>query len=268
MKRLLVGLLALALLAFPAVAQTNTNAGIYQVTPDTLTDGQRGGLLTDVNRKLVLGALVPGTAAANLGKAEDAAAVTGDTGIATFGVINATAAAPAADGDYAAIALNSLGQTEVSLGVVRANGSDAVSNSGVFGRFADIAGNPTYPTTTQLMFNGTSWDRNFTCPSTATISVTTGNTTQLVALASSQIIRVCSFILTESLAGTAKFVYGTGSNCGTGTTDITAAMALATNGSLALSSGNGSLFRTIASNALCLTSATGTITGFVTYAQY
>jgi hypothetical protein len=117
-------------------------------------------------------------------------------------------------------------------------------------------------------YNSVTWDREFTCSNSAPVNVTAAATTQLVALASSQVIRVCSFVITESLAGTAKFVYGTGANCATGTTDITGAMVLATNASIQLSAVNGSLFRTAASNALCLAAVTGNITGFVTYAQY
>lgn len=108
----------------------------------------------------------------------------------------------------------------------------------------------------------------FQCTLSATVSVSAAATTQIVALAANRSVRVCSFVITESLAGSAKFVYGTGSNCGTGTTDLTAAMVLPTNGSIALTAGNGSLFRTPASNALCLTAATGNITGFVNYAIF
>ena len=118
-------------------------------------------------------------------------------------------------------------------------------------------------------YNGSTWDRNFTCPFSAVINVSAAATTQLVALASSQIIRVCSFVISgDTAATTATFVYGTGANCGTGTTSLTGAMRMPDEGSIALSGMNGSLFRTIASNALCLTAATGAVTGFVTYAQY
>jgi hypothetical protein len=118
-------------------------------------------------------------------------------------------------------------------------------------------------------YNGASLDRDFTCPSSAVINVAAAATTQLVALASSQIIRVCSFVISgDTLATTATFVYGTGANCGTGQVALTGAMRLPDEGSIALSGMNGSLFRSIASNALCLTAATGAVTGFVTYAQY
>lgn len=115
--------------------------------------------------------------------------------------------------------------------------------------------------------NATNADREFTCANTAVVNVAPG-TTQLVALSGSTVIRICSIGLTESLAGTAKFVYGTGANCGTGTTDITAAMVLATNEFMGLSAANGSLFRGLAANAVCLTSVTGTITGWISYTQF
>lgn len=149
-------------------------------------------------------------------------------------------------------------------------GADGLSNAnlaGPIGRDADGTIRPIL--NAPHSFNGSTWDRAFTCPSSAVINVSAGSTTQLVALASSQIIRVCSFVITgDTAATTATFVYGTGSNCGTGTTSITGAMRMPDEGSIALSGMNGSLFRTIASNALCLTAATGAVTGFVTYAQY
>lgn len=121
----------------------------------------------------------------------------------------------------------------------------------------------------QSWFNGSTWDRQFTCPSTAVVNVAAAATTQIVALASSQIIRVCSFVISgDTLATTATFVYGTGSNCATGQVAITGAMRLQDEGNIAISSGSGSVMRTAASNALCLTAATGAVTGFITYAQY
>ena len=121
----------------------------------------------------------------------------------------------------------------------------------------------------QSWYNGSTWDRQFTCPLTASVNVAAAATTQIVALASSQIIRVCSFVISgDTLATTATFVYGTGSNCATGQVAITGAMRLQDEGNISISSGSGSVMRTAASNALCLTAATGAVTGFITYAQY
>lgn len=61
---------------------------------------------------LTVGTLIPGTAATNLGKAEDAVAANGDTGIASFGVrVPATPAAQtSAAGDYGTHAIDAEGK--------------------------------------------------------------------------------------------------------------------------------------------------------------
>lgn len=119
------------------------------------------------------------------------------------------------------------------------------------------------------IFNGSTWDRYFTCPNSAVVNVAAAATTQIVALSASTVIRVCSFVLTaDTAATTATFVYGTGANCGTGTTAITGAMRLQDEGNISHTGGSGSALRGLAANALCLTAATGAVTGFVTYAQY
>lgn len=143
------------------------------------------------------------------------------------------------------------------------NTSNAPSGEATNGGVA----NPDYRTKAYL-FNGSTWDRQFTCSNTATVSITAGSTTQIVGLSGSTVIRICSFAVTMSAAGTFKFVQGTGSNCGTSTADITGAMNLAINAPLAMSSGNGSVFRTGAGSALCGVAVTGNGLGFVTYAQF
>lgn len=117
-------------------------------------------------------------------------------------------------------------------------------------------------------WNGATWDREYYCSSSAAVSVTAGNTTEIVALSGSTIIRVCGFSISASAnSSTAKWVRGTGTNCGTGTADITAAYAMS--GSQPFSSyGNPEVFRAAAGNALCLTAVTGNITGVVSYARY
>lgn len=119
-----------------------------------------------------------------------------------------------------------------------------------------------------LLFNSSTWDRNYVCNSTAVVNVTAGNTTELVSLTASQIIRVCSFTVSMSVAGTAEFVYGTGTNCNTGTTSLTGAVPLAAATPWQLAAGQGNLFRTASANALCLAAVTGNAVGFVTYAKY
>lgn len=121
---------------------------------------------------------------------------------------------------------------------------------------------------TPYAFNGSTWDRQFTCTSTAAVSVTAAATTEIVALTAAQTIRVCAIALTMSTAGTAKFVYGSGTNCGTGTTDITAAMNLATATPLTISVAQGSVLRAASGKALCIAAVTGNVVGWISYAKF
>jgi hypothetical protein len=118
------------------------------------------------------------------------------------------------------------------------------------------------------VYNGTTWDRQFACTSQASATITAGATTEVVALTASQIIRVCSFTIGMSASGTAKFVQGTGTNCGTGTADIMPATQISTGNVLALSGGNSSVLRTSSGSALCVTAATGNAQVYVNYAKY
>lgn len=119
-----------------------------------------------------------------------------------------------------------------------------------------------------LLFNGSTLDRAFTCASQASATITAGSTTQIVALSGSTNIRVCSYQVGIATTGTFKFVSGTGSNCGTGTADITPATNLIAGNVVAVSAGNNSIFRAGASNALCVAAVTGNVQVFVSYAQY
>lgn len=109
------------------------------------------------------------------------------------------------------------------------------------------------------------------CDNSTAVSVTAGNTTQVVAISGSTAqIRVCSFALTISTGptGTAKFVTGTGSNCAGGQSDLSGAWTLSTGVPVAVGSGLGELFHTPANQALCVSATTGTAAGLVTWARY
>ena len=109
------------------------------------------------------------------------------------------------------------------------------------------------------------------------VAITSATTTQLVALVSAQTVFVCNFTLTISqvitTANTIKFVYGTGSACGTGTTDITGLFGgggITAAAPIVIMGGGNTLFKTIAGNALCVTTAigaSGNFQGVVTYVQ-
>lgn len=138
------------------------------------------------------------------------------------------------------------------------NPSDGLSNGIQVHQFNSLNSN----------YNGSTWDRQFACTSQASATITAGSTTEVVALTASQVIRVCSFTIGMSASGTAKFVQGTGTNCGTGTADIMPATQISTGNVLALSGGNSSVLRTSSGSALCVTAATGNAQVFVSYAKY
>lgn len=202
--------------------------------------------------------------------ADDAAA--GTTVPLPIGGLYTTTYPAYTNGDRAQAQFSGGGGLIVGTGGSIATGSDGLTNSIIY-PYSTSAGSSSIGTRTGLSvapveFNGTLWDRTFTCPNTAVVSVTAAATTQIVALAASQQIRICSIAVSMTAAGTVTFTSGTGTNCGSGTTPLSGAMTLATGAPLTISSGNGSVLRTAAGNAFCITAATGNVTGFVTYAQY
>lgn len=103
----------------------------------------------------------------------------------------------------------------------------------------------------------------------AIIAISSNTTSELVALATGKRIYVTSWDLISSVAGTVKFVYGTGTNCGTGTTDLTGTYTFGTSTVFTKGNGLGMLLVVPVSNALCYTSG-GSIAaqGTVSYAQF
>jgi hypothetical protein len=87
------------------------------------------------------------------------------------------------------------------------------------------------------------------------VTLATGSSglTQLVALTSSQVIYVCDYDIVTTDDNTVQLEYGTGSACGTGTTALAYYPFLAVaNLGVARSGGSSHLFKTPASNALCI----------------
>ncbi len=130
------------------------------------------------------------------------------------------------------------------------------------------SGNPLYMAGLGSGLTGGALIAPTVCDQSAVITVTGGNTTEIVALTASQSIRVCSFSASISLAGSAQFVDGTGTNCGTGAGNLTGAYSIATGVTSSQGSGLGQLFKTRSGRALCLTAVTGDVTGLVSFAKY
>lgn len=100
------------------------------------------------------------------------------------------------------------------------------------------------------------------------ITIATGTTTQIVALAAGKSIYVTGWNVVA--AGTANFslVYGTGTNCGTGTTALTGVYNLTAQSGLAFGGGLGPVLVTPVGQALCeVDSTTVQMSGSVAYAQ-
>lgn len=107
------------------------------------------------------------------------------------------------------------------------------------------------------------------CDLAVAVSMNTATTTEFVALTAAQRVHVCGFALSGGGATTAKFVRGTGANCGTGTADVTAPFELGDNTSIAYGNGVGTIFRLPAGSALCITnSAALQLSGVITYAKF
>lgn len=102
---------SLAQLGANAIAVDNgaSSTGTQRVT----IANNSTGVLASIGS--ITGSIVPGTAATNLGKAEDAAHASGDTGIAAWGVRNDNLATTyGADQDYAPFATDANGRTMVA----------------------------------------------------------------------------------------------------------------------------------------------------------
>jgi hypothetical protein len=121
-------------------------------------------------------------------------------------------------------------------------------------------------------FNGSTWDRSFTCPSTAAIQFTAAGSgaTQIIAASGSTVIRICHVSWTTNTASVnSKLVYGTGSNCGTGTNNLTGFYYVASGAVAAVALDPAGTLRTPASQAVCLNVDGATdVGGVVTYAQF
>lgn len=110
------------------------------------------------------------------------------------------------------------------------------------------------------------------CDKSAVVTATAAATVIVVALAASKTTRVCGFVITGAgAAGTMTWKSGTGTTCGTATTNLTGAMATAIGGTIPFGNGWGQIFQTAAqAQDLCVTMATASATaaGIIAYAQF
>lgn len=100
------------------------------------------------------------------------------------------------------------------------------------------------------------------------ITGTVAAATEIVALTTGQRIYVTGLLLTPVATSVVTFTTGTGTNCGTGTSNLTGAMTFAAGQELNWGSGNGALLVTPISQALCITIATAVAPGALAYAKF
>lgn len=101
------------------------------------------------------------------------------------------------------------------------------------------------------------------------INITTATTTELVALSSTKTIFVTSWDVISGGTGNFTLVYGTGTNCGTGTTSLTGPYPLTAQAGISKGDGMGIVILVPRGNALCATTSAGVqYSGSVSYAQF
>ena len=252
------------------VTVTATNLDVQIGGSDTLAVGNVATIGTSVT---------PGTAAGNLGKAEDAVAATGDTGVAVWGVAQATPTATAADGDYIALKTDANGRLWANVMNAGTFATQADTELPTAAALADSTANPTVPGSAAYLmaWNGSTWDRVTTakdpCDGGTKVFVAISQTTstQLLTGTASNRTYVCSIALVQAASSTQTFslVSGTGSVCGTGTSAMMGATTAANGLQQPISHGAGS--GTVAKsganadNVCLLQSGTDRITGVLSY---
>lgn len=126
--------------------RVGSHLAVYNLGGITLPDGAETGLFVDssggllVSGSLSIGAIVPGTGATNLGKAEDAPHASGDVGVFGLHVANEAQTTLAADGDYIGSSSDTKGNTIV-VGNVASGAADAGAPVKISGKY-----NATLPT--------------------------------------------------------------------------------------------------------------------------
>lgn len=289
MKRVILGLLAAALITTPAFADNyqakSAAAGNPIITfaaklfggilhPYTIVEGQVDGN----------GSPQPVNVDSS-GRAQ-IVCVSGCSGGGGGGGPVTAASGSYVSGALASGAIVDLG-TGVSPGVTTVNGRlSAISGNQATGNgsLATIATNTTGAATSALQTTGnsslativTNTSKSTPTPVTVApsvwasvpINVSTATTTQLVAASSGKVIYVYNWNVIAGGTGNITLEYGTGGSCGTGTTALTGAYPLIAQAGISSSGGLAPVLVVPASNALCaLTSAAVQMSGSVAYAQ-
>lgn len=227
--------------------------GVFNTTQPTVTNGQRVDTQMTVRGEMLIAKGVSGFSIDNTGFNVTGSLPAGtnnigDVDIATFP-------------DNEPFNLAQVGGTATVTGGV--NGSVGVG--GVTANGSASTGNPVFVGG----IAGGNRQQLILCDSSAVISTASSGSAQLVALTSGQTTYVCSYNWMANGTVNVKLVYGTGTNCGTGSTDLTGAYNHTTQTGIAVTSPSWTGIKTAASNALCINlSAAVQVSGVVMYTKF
>lgn len=100
------------------------------------------------------------------------------------------------------------------------------------------------------------------------IAGTVAGSTRIITGVANKQIYVTALMLAPAATAVVTFTYGTGTNCGTGTTSITGPMAFASSGGIAHGAGYGAIFVLPRGVDLCITIGTAIAPGSLAYAIF
>lgn len=104
--------------------------------------------------------------------------------------------------------------------------------------------------------------------STAAINTSSSGNVELVALNGSDLIYVCGYSVVAGAATGVQFIYGTGTACATGETDLTGVWSFAANGGITNGNAGVPQFVVPAGNAFCLkNSGANSVQGHIVYVR-
>lgn len=101
-----------------------------------------------------------------------------------------------------------------------------------------------------------------------TLAGTVAASTRIITGASGQRIYVTALLLVPVATSVVTFTSGTGTNCGTGTANVTGAMTFAAGQMVSLGDGSGAVFALPPGADLCVTIATAAAPGALAYTLF